>query len=523
MGKNQDRAELGMMLKTDKRSTQAGFSLVEVMVSLFLASILLSVMYSVVQNAMSLNAKANLRSEASALAFKKVQDYINLDFASVPIGDDVTSYEVEDFRAEAEALGLRNVTATVYSEPESVVSTSTEVVTDHTQSISADTAYVAGSEISSSNQHDATGDWYTISRIRDNNYSNYTYSRYANDPDTLASPSIDLGSAQDVDTIRMNWFYCGYGASDFRIEAKNSSPTTNSGWTTIVSGLSDNGISCTYGDHPQDIDVSSNPTAYRYWRLYFVNSEHDDYAVISELEAFSAAVPADTVEQHGSDASSTPGALYFSDSDLEMSEDGVRGHQSLGMIFDDINTPQGATINNAYINFTADEAHSSAVSLLVKAADVDNAVSWNGNFAVDNAVDGNSADGSLGTTASTTWNPAAWSVGESGSDTQVDVTAIVQEIVDRVGWLPDNAMALTVQYISGAGKRVAERYPAPQLVIDWSETTTTTPGDYVDGDSDGDADNPTLIRLTSVIEYDAFGGRHRVEYSTFVRRHGVGD
>ncbi len=508
-------------IRKRSRKDQAGFSMVELLISLVVATLLVGVLSSIVQNSMSLNAKAALRSEAGSIAFKKVQDYINLDFTNIPIGDVATSYEVEDFSTEAENLNLRNVSAKVYVEPESELDSTSTSTTNYSQSIAADTAFVSGSEISSIDVDDATGDWWRRSRMSDDNYSNYTYSRYASSPDNLAGPSIDLGSSQDVDTIRVNWYGCGYGANDFRVEAKNSSPNTNSGWTTIVSGLSDNGIPCYIGDHPQDIDVSSNSTPYRYWRLYFVDAVDSDFSVISELEAFSSDIPGDTVEQRGSDASSSPGALYFSSSDLEMSEDGSRGHQSIGMIFDQIEANKDATIDSAYISFTADESNSGDVTLLVSAADVDNGVDWVGDYAVDNAVDNDNSDGSVGTNAKTTWNPAAWSSGENGPDTQVDVTSIVQEIVNRPGWDADNRMSFAIQYVSGSDKRVAERSPAPELVINWSETVAVD-GTYVDSDGDGDVDNPTLVRVTAIIEYEAFLQTHKVMYSSYIRKYGIG-
>jgi hypothetical protein len=208
-----------------------------------------------------------------------------------------------------------------------------------------------------------------------------------------------------------------------------------------------------------------------------------------------------------------------------MSENGANGHQSVGLIFDDVDTAQGASITSAYIQFTADENDSDDVTLRVRGVDTDNAPAWSGAYAVDNAVDTDDSDGYIGTAASTVWTPAAWSSGEKGDDTQVDVTDIVQEIVDRGGWVAVNDMAFAVQYISGDGKRVAEREnDEPELIINWSETVTTTySGQYEDADGDGDADDPTLIRVRAVIEYDAYGRRREVEYQTFIREFGIGD
>ncbi|MFT4532598.1 MAG: prepilin-type N-terminal cleavage/methylation domain-containing protein [Candidatus Saccharimonadales bacterium] len=505
---------------------QLGFSMIEILISLVLISALLLAMNLIVINSIGLNARANDRSEASSLAFKKVQDYINLDYDDIPIGDVLTTYEVEDFSTESEALGLLNAEAYIYVEPESEIQGSGgTTTTNFSQTIAADSAFIiSGSEINSIGEDDATNDYWEESRISDDNYSNYTYSRYSSNPNNMASPSIDLGSSLGVDTIRVDWYYCGYGADNFRVEAKDSSPDSNTGWTTIVSGLSDNGIPCSWGNHPQDIDVSSNSTPYRYWRLYIVDAQHYRWNVFSELEAFSSGSPGDIVEQHGADATDSPGSLYFSSSDLEMSLDGVRGHQSIGMVFDDIDTDQAATITSAYIEFTPDTTESSDVTLSVKGVDVDNAPSWSGNYAVDNAVDADSSDGLVGTSASTNWTPNNWTTGSNGIDTQVDVTSIVQELVDRTGWVADNGMAFAIQYVSGTGVRVAERSPEPILVINWSVTTTNpSPGGYVDADLDGDVDNPTLLKITARINYETQGNKQEVEFATFIRKYGVSD
>ena len=504
-----------------KQYGQGGFSVVEILVALVVVSMLAGVIINIVINGQSLNSKTNLRAEAGSLAFKKIQDYINLSYDNIPIGDDVSAYEVEDFSTEAEALKLNNAEAKVYIEPASVLPTGGGTsTTNFTQTIVADSAFVSGSEIqiAGNGVDDATGDYWREWRISDDNFSNYTYNRYDPGADNLPTPSIDLETAQTLGTIRVTWWSCSYGANDFRIEGKNSNPNSNSGWSTVIDGLDDGGFPCA-GNKSQDIDVSSNTTPYRYWRLYIVDATHSTWNVISELEAFSAGVPGDIVEQSGVD-----GSLDFSSSDLDMTQHSSNGQQSVGLIFDDIDTTQGASITDAYIEFTADESDSGGVTLLVTGVDRDNAVSWNGNYGVDNAVDNDGSDGSVGTTATTSWVPPAWTAGDKGTNTRVDVTAIVQEIVDRPGWAVDNDMAFAVQYVSGSDRRVAERSPEPELVINWSETVNNpTPGGYVDNDNDGDVDNPTLLRATAVVEYDAFGQRHRVEYATFIRKFGVSD
>ncbi len=512
--------------QSSKGEGAAGFSLIEVLISLTVVTLYLAALSTIIQNGLDINGRTSLRAEAGSLAFKKVQDYINLDYDSIPIGDVLDAYEVEDFSAEAVSAKLQNAVAKIYVEPESVLQSATNTTTtNYSQTVAADAAYVSGSEINAVNVYDAGNIYWNEQRISDDSFSNYTYNAYSSGPDNKPLPSIDLGSARLVDTLRIEWWTCSYGANNFRIEAKNSAPTNNSGWTTIVSGLADNGIPCSSTESAaQDVDVSSNTTPYRYWRMYMVDGTDSQWNVLSEFEAFSAGVPGDIVEQHGADASSAPGDLYFSSSDLEMSEDGTRGHQSLGIIFDGADMAQGATIDDAYIEFTADETNADAVTLLVTGVDRDNAAAWSGSFAVDNAVDADSSDGSVGTSATVVWTPSAWTAGDKGANTRVNVKDIVQEIVNRAGWTADNNIAFAVQYVSGSGKRTAMRSPAPELVINWSETvTTTSTGNYVDDDGDGDVDNPTLVRVTAVIEYDAYGSRRRVEYATLIRKFGLGD
>ena len=64
-------------------SKQSGFTMIEVLIALVVIAALLLSMNVIVINSISLNAKANVRSDASALAFKKVQDYINLEYDNI--------------------------------------------------------------------------------------------------------------------------------------------------------------------------------------------------------------------------------------------------------------------------------------------------------------------------------------------------------------------------------------------------------------------------------------------------------
>ena len=174
---------------------------------------------------------------------------------------------------------------------------------------------------------------------------------------------------------------------------------------------------------------------------------------------------ADIVEERGSDAGRNPGQLRYN-ADLEFSYGNYNhGHQNVGLRFRDVNVDQGETIDSAYIQFTVDETKQAGdVELLVTGVASDNAPNWSGYWAVTNATK---------TTASVTWQPADWNnVGEAGTDERVDITPIVQELLNRPGWSNGNSMAFSIDYVSGSGIRTAEAgsssNPAPQLQINWT-------------------------------------------------------
>ncbi len=494
-------------------SSETGFTIVEILVSLSIVSILLLSTETVVISTATLNAKTNLNADASEAAFQKLQNYVNTNYDNIPLGLVGTSYEVEDFSTAPEVAGLSNATAKVYVQPMSVVDAGTTTTTNnYTESSTADTAYNNGAEISASSTYDPTNCCRRDYRLIDNNYYNLVYNNYSPGSSNQVMPAIDLGSSQTVNTIRINWYTTYYTSQNFRIEASND----GSNWTTVASGLSTNtAVGTSVGNYPENYPVSGT---YRYWRMFNVTGTNGTWIAISEVEAFAAAA-GDVVEQNGSDATTNPGALDFTSSDLEMSENGTQGHQSVGMRFKSININQGVTITNAYIQFTAKNSDSATVGLIATGVDTDDAPGWSGSsYAVDNAVSGTN-----GTSATTTWNPPAWTAGNNGTAQQLSVTGIVQELLNRAGWLNGNSIAIAIQNVSGAGRRVAEKTNAPVLIIEWSETTiTTNGGTYVDVNGDGDADNPTLIKVKTVVSYDSFGETREVEYSTFIRKYGIG-
>ena len=176
------------------------------------------------------------------------------------------------------------------------------------------------------------------------------------------------------------------------------------------------------------------------------------------------------------------GSMSRSSSDLEMSTDGSK-NQLIGVRFTGLDIPPGAVIVSAYLQFTVDEVSTGAAALTIGGQDSDDALTFS------------SSSGDISSRATTDetvdWNPADWNtVGESGDDQQTpDISAIVQEIIDRGGWTADSALALT---ISGTGKRTAESFngsaaSAPLLHIEYAVPDTGIPAVDLDGDDSSGA------------------------------------
>jgi hypothetical protein len=163
---------------------------------------------------------------------------------------------------------------------------------------------------------------------------------------------------------------------------------------------------------------------------------------------------------------SAAGAMYLSSTDLELVYDSYNsaGNQTVGLRFTGLYLPQGASITSAYVQFTCDEATTAACNLVIKgeAADHSDQVTSSAN----------NLSGRAATNASVSWVPAAWSAaGESAANQRTpDLSAIIQEIVNRQGFTPSSALMVL---ITGSGTRTAEAFEgapasAAKLVVEYT-------------------------------------------------------
>ena len=175
----------------------------------------------------------------------------------------------------------------------------------------------------------------------------------------------------------------------------------------------------------------------------------------------------DDVEEHVLNGQVSTGS-----SDLELIRDDNDGQKQLvGLRFNNVSVPPGATITNAFIEFTTDETDTETTHMVIHGEASDNAPrfqTWNWYLW-----------GLQRTSASVTWNnvPAWGNVGETGVKQQSpNLKTIVQEIVNRPGWSGGSMVFI----ITGSGKRVAESFngsssKAPLLHVEYTSNELVIP------------------------------------------------
>jgi len=147
----------------------------------------------------------------------------------------------------------------------------------------------------------------------------------------------------------------------------------------------------------------------------------------------------------------------------------------VGLRLQGIGIPPGVAITKAYIEFTAARDHAGAVSLKIRGEASDAPASYRGTVA---AKVPNDISARLETTAAVSWNGtttpalADW-VTDTNHQTP-DLSAIVQEIIDRDGWQRDGTMAFTLRpEVVSSNQREAVAFDkdpaaAPRLHIEFT-------------------------------------------------------
>ncbi len=147
----------------------------------------------------------------------------------------------------------------------------------------------------------------------------------------------------------------------------------------------------------------------------------------------------------------------------------LAGITATGVRFTGLNIPQGATITNAYIQFTSDNSTSSnsgSPTVMIQGENVNNAAQF--------TTGSNNISNRSNTTASVNWAIPSWgTANQSGANQRTPaLTSVVQEIVNRSGWASGNAMVFKITG-GGSDRRDAESFDgnsgrAAQLVVEYS-------------------------------------------------------
>jgi type IV pilus assembly protein PilY1 len=139
----------------------------------------------------------------------------------------------------------------------------------------------------------------------------------------------------------------------------------------------------------------------------------------------------------------------------------------VGLRFQEVQVPQGATITSAYIEFTPEHSDSGSFSQTIYGEDSDNASAFQ---EVTQNISGRTR-----TSAFVAWSSDTPWGDHSERHKTSDISSIVQEIVNRSGWVQGNSMVFIFEPHSG--ERDAETYEhyasgAPLLHIEYGSAAT---------------------------------------------------
>lgn len=171
----------------------------------------------------------------------------------------------------------------------------------------------------------------------------------------------------------------------------------------------------------------------------------------------------------GQTQSKTAGTVDVGSSDLEIGCEGgsEADPQIVGVRFPGVPVGPSRTISRAFIVFELDATpkNTDPFSQVIRAEDSDNPLTF-ANVAGELSSRPKSADSVVWTLAAGAFNVV------NARQSTADITALVQQLVNRSGWASANAMAF---YLRGTGTRETESYDgeagaAPELVIEYVMT-----------------------------------------------------
>jgi PKD repeat protein len=139
--------------------------------------------------------------------------------------------------------------------------------------------------------------------------------------------------------------------------------------------------------------------------------------------------------------------------------------QAVGIRFANVDVPRGATIAEAWIQFTTSRVSTNSSTMQIAGIAADNTPTFHTTL--------RSVTSRTRTQATVSWTPPGWStVGQAGAGQRTaDLRSVVQEVVGRTGWARGNAVGFV---ITGTGERDAYSHdggPAPVLHLAYTAPT----------------------------------------------------
>lgn len=200
------------------------------------------------------------------------------------------------------------------------------------------------------------------------------------------------------------------------------------------------------------------------------------------------------------------------------------GQQNIGVLFDNVDIPQGATITNAYIQFRSRGINGTGGTSAQLSQPLTTKIrAFNSGNKSNFSCPGSSQLNNLSalTSGSVDWAMPAWSTqNQQGTAQQTpDITSLVQTVVDRGDWDSGNNMAFQFSRVSGSGLRNASYTSSnhTRLYVEWSvggstanATNGSTVTEWVDQTANGN--NLNLSNGTPVLRTNQLNGRQVVEF-----------
>jgi len=155
------------------------------------------------------------------------------------------------------------------------------------------------------------------------------------------------------------------------------------------------------------------------------------------------------IDSRSDDAEQKNNRVKTTSSDLDLNEE-----HFVGLRFNDVNIPIGATINSAHVTFTVEDKNGDKGNsvVIIFAQDSDNAPTF--------SKSDNNISNRLPTTSTIEWDIPKWNKrGDNGAaQTTPDISDLIQEVVNRSGWLQGNSIVIIFDKFQGGNDRDAVSY-----------------------------------------------------------------